>query len=274
MTALAAIPESPWSLQDQRDLATALRLLERTSLPMRLANSVGGLASRGLTALLSNVPGPVSKMIRKLSVSTASRALTFAYQQVVPTLSDENAPLPGTGKGGFGDRMATITSGALGGAGGLLLTAVELPVTTGLILRAIARIARDEGEDLRDSATREECLKVLGLGTPDGESYFGARLALAEAINAAAGKAAAEALPRIAAACMPRFSANVTWKFAGQALPVVGAASGAAINLAFTQHFQDKARGHFIVRRLERTYGAAQVRQAYDALRAAESLAA
>jgi hypothetical protein len=27
------------------------------------------------------------------------------------------------------------------------------------------------------------------------------------------------------------------------------------VNYAFIEHFQDMARGHFIVRRLERTYG-------------------
>lgn len=44
-------------------------------------------------------------------------------------------------------------------------------------------------------------------------------------------------------------------KVAAQALPVVGALGGAAVNYAFIEHFQDVARGHFTVRRLERLYG-------------------
>ena len=36
------------------------------------------------------------------------------------------------------------------------------------------------------------------------------------------------------------------------------------------QHYQDVARGHFIVRRLEREYGPERIREAYQALRTEE----
>jgi hypothetical protein len=42
---------------------------------------------------------------------------------------------------------------------------------------------------------------------------------------------------------------------------------GAAVNLAFIEHFQEMARGHFTVRRLERVYGADAVRGEYDHLK-------
>jgi EcsC protein family len=51
------------------------------------------------------------------------------------------------------------------------------------------------------------------------------------------------------------FGVVVTQKLAAQAIPLVGALGGAAVNYAFIEHFQDMARGHFIVRRLERAYG-------------------
>ena len=41
---------------------------------------------------------------------------------------------------------------------------------------------------------------------------------------------------------------------------------GAAINTIFMGHFQDMARGHFIVRRLERMYGEEVVKSTYDTL--------
>jgi hypothetical protein len=47
---------------------------------------------------------------------------------------------------------------------------------------------------------------------------------------------------------------------------LVGAASGAALNLVFINHFQKAARGHFIVRRLERAYGLPLVRARYAEL--------
>jgi hypothetical protein len=59
---------------------------------------------------------------------------------------------------------------------------------------------------------------------------------------------------------------SVSEKVAVEAVPVIGAAGGAAINVLFTGHFQRMAHGHFTVRRLERTYGEAAVREAYEAL--------
>ena len=56
-------------------------------------------------------------------------------------------------------------------------------------------------------------------------------------------------------------------KLAAQAVPVLGAVGGAAVNTAFMDHFQAIARGHFTVRRLERRYGKAVVREAYEAER-------
>ena len=61
-----------------------------------------------------------------------------------------------------------------------------------------------------------------------------------------------------------RFGLVVTQKVAAQALPVVGALGGAAVNYAFIEHFQDVARGHFSVRRLERLYGKDTIRNEYD----------
>jgi hypothetical protein len=63
-----------------------------------------------------------------------------------------------------------------------------------------------------------------------------------------------------------RFGLVVTQKLAAQAIPLVGALGGAAVNHAFIEHFQDMARGHFIVRRLERAYGKEVVRREYERL--------
>jgi hypothetical protein len=63
-----------------------------------------------------------------------------------------------------------------------------------------------------------------------------------------------------------RFSIQVTQKAAAQAIPAIGAAGGAIINTVFMDHFQDMARGHFIVRRLEKTYGKALVEETYQGL--------
>ena len=63
-----------------------------------------------------------------------------------------------------------------------------------------------------------------------------------------------------------RFGVVVTQKAAAQAMPVIGALGGAAVNYAFIEHFQDVARGHFTVRRLERAYGKGLVQKEYERL--------
>jgi hypothetical protein len=63
-----------------------------------------------------------------------------------------------------------------------------------------------------------------------------------------------------------RFGVVVSQKVAAQAFPVIGALGGAAVNYAFLEHFQDIARGHFTVRRLERIYGKDCIRQEYTRL--------
>jgi hypothetical protein len=45
---------------------------------------------------------------------------------------------------------------------------------------------------------------------------------------------------------------------------ILGAIGGASINLLFINHFQAAARGHFIVRRLERKYGGEFIKKEYE----------
>ncbi|WP_170874031.1 EcsC family protein, partial [Xanthomonas translucens] len=104
--------------------------------------------------------------------------------------------------------------------------------------------------------------------------YFAVRTAMAQQLSAAAqyvaahgiGSKGAPALVSLMSRIAAKFSITVSEKLAAQAVPLVGAASGALLNTVFMSHFQAMARGHFIVRRLERRYGEAAVRQAYEAL--------
>jgi len=48
------------------------------------------------------------------------------------------------------------------------------------------------------------------------------------------------------------------------AIPTIGAIGGAVINTIFIEHFQNIARGHFMVRRLERKYGASLIEKEYQ----------
>ena len=65
----------------------------------------------------------------------------------------------------------------------------------------------------------------------------------------------------------------VTQKLAAQAVPLIGALGGAAVNYAFIDHFQQIAGAHFTVRRLERRYGKDVVKAAYEKLAASRGSA-
>ncbi|MHC4816392.1 MAG: EcsC family protein, partial [Planctomycetota bacterium] len=76
----------------------------------------------------------------------------------------------------------------------------------------------------------------------------------------------APVIVRLLAQIAARFNTVVGEKIIAQGVPVVGALGGAAINVLFIDHFQDMARGHFIVRRLERGYGEEEIRKRYEQL--------
>ena len=164
------------------------------------------------------------------------------------------------------------------GMAGFFSAAAHCPISTIIMLRSIGDVARSEGEDLADPESALACLQVFALGTRDGETnaaesgYFAARGLLAKSVAEAARFIAergvlaegAPVLVRFIAQIASRFGVVVTQKLAAQAVPVIGALGGAAVNYAFIDHFQDVARAHFVVRRLERRYGKNAVRVAYE----------
>jgi hypothetical protein len=258
---------------DHDALRRAVVALERPSLAARLANLVG----RPLEVLGHALPAPVRAVVS----SAAEAALRASLRVALTTLPDEGAPSHRALHGAL-----AAASGAVGGALGLATLPVELPISTTLMLRAIAEIARSEGEDLADPEAALACVQVFALGgRSDADNlaesgYFAVRSALAKSVTEAArfvterGVAeGAPALMRLAAQIASRFGVVVSQKVAAQAVPVVGAIGGAAVNAAFMRHFQAIARGHFTVRRLERAYGKAAVHLAYDAIRREEGLA-
>jgi hypothetical protein len=61
--------------------------------------------------------------------------------------------------------MASVAvTGGVAGFMGPWAMLIEIPLTTTLIFRSIADIARSEGEPMRSAACIEECIKVFALG--------------------------------------------------------------------------------------------------------------
>ena len=249
---------------DREALTAAVQRLESPGLVARLA----ALAGKPVGLIQSALPATASTAVAKLAKRALERALDVAL------FSLQNRSIIGGRKLHSGLACA---SGAIGGAFGLAALAVELPVSTTIMLRAIAAIAQEEGEDLADPRTGLACLEVFALGGPRDEDsaeadYFVVRAMLARgladfAIDKGVIGESAPVLVRFLTQIASRFGVIVSQKVAAQAVAVVGAVGGAAVNLAFIEHFQDLARGHFTVRRLERVYGVNAVRSEYDRIK-------
>lgn len=253
---------------DLAELKRANQLLENPGLAAKITSALGTPIEKGFELL----PGKWTEAVHKASEAALMKALAVAVKSLGdnPELSSRERI----------HKVAAAASGAVGGAFGLLALAIELPISTTIMLRSIADIAKSEGEDPRTIDTSLACLSVFALGgksknddaTESG--YFAVRAALATAVTEASkflaekglGKAGAPALVRLVSALGARFGVVVSEKAAAQAVPILGAAGGALVNTIFIGHFQDMARGHFIVRRLEKIYGAEVVKRAYEAL--------
>ena len=249
---------------DEDDLRYAKDLLEHPSLAARLTSALGRPIELGLGAL----PAGASAIISNAARRSLDSALSFA----IASMDDRRQESVN-----WGHKLAVAMTGMAGGMFGLPALAIELPLSTTIMLRSIADIARSEGEPIKTAESKLACIEVFALGgrlsTDDASesAYFAIRLtlakALAEAAEHLAGRgitgAAAPAMVKFLSQVATRFGVPVSEKLLAQSLPVVGAAGGAVFNTLFIDHFQDMARGHFIVRRLERAYGVEAVRIAY-----------
>jgi hypothetical protein len=223
---------------------------------------------------------------RELIHDASKNALAKALDVSLATIPPGQASGPETAR--RSRRMHLGAASAVGGLGGFFGFAslpAELPLVTVLMFRAIAEIARDAGEDLSTSETRLECLYVFSLGSESSHddalapSYYASRLAFAELARGAApllsrgllaalDLSGAPVVARLIASIATSFEVRVAEKALAQATPLIGAVGGAAINAAFTHHFQEAARYHFGLRRLERVHGFEKTRAAFEALRA------
>jgi hypothetical protein len=235
------------------ELTKALAQLERGSgVLVRMADLLGAAMGRSvrLGARTLGIAPDVEAKVRGLAGAALRRAFDVAVLRMAPNPARPAAP-PGV------TSAVVMMSGAVGGFLGMGGFLPDVTVTTLAIMRAIARIAQEEGEDLDDDDTRRACLQVFALTPGGGEAseselgYFSARLMMQ-------GRPMVMLFSEVAS----RYGLTVSQKFALQAVPVFGAISGAALNAAFLRHYRDLARAHFVVRRLERSFGAASVRRA------------
>lgn len=254
--------------RDRKELQSAKNLLENPGVAAKVTSLIGTPIEKGLGSLPENWKGNIGE-VTKTALMKASDAAIF-------TMKD----LPGESSSNIWHKVGVAVSGGVGGFFGVSAIAVELPISTTIMLRSIADIARSEGESISEMEVKLACLEVFALGgvsdTDDGteSGYYAVRALLAKSVADAAEFLAAKTLTdegapvlvRFIAKVAERFSIQVTEKAAAQAVPAIGAAGGAIINTVFMDHFQDMAKGHFVVRRLEKKHGKDIVQKIYQEL--------
>jgi len=254
--------------QDLKELQVAKNLLENPGIAAKATNFIGLPIEKGLALLPKNWNTSIAKVTQA--------ALLKASEAAIFTMKD----IPGEESSNTWHKLGVAVTGGLGGFFGIAAMAIELPVSTSIMLRSIADVARSEGEFITELETKLACLEVFALGgnsksdDSSDSGYYAVRTALSKSLADAAELIAKNALTdkgsplliKFIAKIAERFGVQVTEKAAAQAIPAVGAAGGAIINIMFMDHFQDMARGHFIVRKLERKHGKEIIQKIYDQL--------
>ena len=258
----------------RKALQRAIVLLEYPNFAARLAEYAG----QPIDSILRRMPKAANAGLNRALEAAILKSLNLAIKSIEPT----SRRLPSVWRASL---LAGITGGVSGFFGSAVL-AIELPVTTTLMLRAIADLARHNGEDLSTLEARLACVEVFALGRDSGRKrmdvgYYATRALLnrltqnvsalliergvATSASSAASAASSTVVNSLVTEIVARFGLVVSERTAASAVPVLGALGGATLNMIFMNHFQRIAYGHFTIRRLERRYGRELIQREYEA---------
>ena len=226
-----------------------------------------GRANGPFLKLVTRLGGGIESQMQRLPVTVRAeleRAVTRALERA-HGLAAVGRRAPDLGP--RGSTYAAMATGAVGGAAGLAGSLVELPVTITVMLHAIRAEAVAAGFDPDDAGVRLACLEVFTAGSPlredDGvnTAFLSARMAVTGA-----------SVQKMLAMVVPRLAVVFGQKLAAQAVPVIGALSGAALNAAFLTYYREIARIRFRLMRLAQVHGAETVLTAFAAAQAKPAL--
>src|SRR5271165_4031154 len=250
---------------EQQALRRAVLNLEDQNFASQLADYAGRPIDRVMRLMPKAASSRINKAVEAAILNCLNVAITsIAPKSTAPPERHANSLLAGL-------------SGGISGFFGFAALPIELPVTTTLMLRAIADIARHHGEDLSTLEARLACVEVFALGASGGTrrtdvGYYASRALINRIAADATGIFVERGVANLSAPVVrslvteiaARFGIVVSERSAASALPLIGAVGGATVNVIFMNHFQRVARGHFAIRRLERLYGPSVVRQLYN----------
>lgn len=256
------------SEEELQELKEAKVLLENPGIAMKITHAIGSPIQKGLDLLPKNWYDSLGNITQTALLKAANTAIFTLNKD----LEQESYNIL--------HKVAAGTAGAVGGLFGIAGLAVELPITTTIILRSIASIAREQGEDISTPTSKFACLEVFALGGNSTEEttlesgYYATRAFLSNSMAQATRYVTEQGIVNegapiflnIIGKIAERFGVQVTEKTLAQSVPIIGAAGGALINTLFMNHFQDMAKGHFTIRKLERKYGLEIIKQSFEAI--------
>jgi hypothetical protein len=149
-----ADPTITLTASDREALRRAVSDLEDQDFAAQLADYAG----RPIERVMRLMPKAASQRINK----TVERAILNCLQVAIRSIEPQSKAPPE-------HRASNLLAGLSGGVSGFfgfVALPIELPVTTTLMLRAIADIARHSGEDLSTLDARLACVEVFALGAP------------------------------------------------------------------------------------------------------------
>ncbi|WPJ94787.1 EcsC family protein [Coraliomargarita algicola] len=173
-------PKEEMSPEDYNDLTFAKDRLENTSLAAKITNLIGAPLEKALQKLPNTVQGKIGAITQT--------ALIASMKTVLLSMRDS----PHAERSNRLHKLAVATSGGIGGAFGFAGLAVELPISTTIILRSIADVARSEVESIHKLESRIAWMEVFAFGSSQNQGddavetgYFAVRAALADAVSTA-----------------------------------------------------------------------------------------
>lgn len=268
-------------------LVEAYQFLENPSFVTRVADYLG----KPVAITLDKLPLKLQDKIAMGSVIALKKSINLAHRSLFEIPSNQLEDKK-SGLNRFGHNIATMATGAIGGFFGGPGVLIELPITTTLIMRSILAQGKSYPSIPKEELITNS-LYIFSLGssrsTADDEmdsAYYSSRVALdlavkkaaeylvsnspktvLKSLEAGAAPVLLELIKRVAA----RFKITVTEKILAEALPIVGAASGAGINLLFNDFFTLSAKYHFGIKNLELKYGKDRIQAAYQELKKEKS---
>ena len=214
-----------------------LRYKEAEGTLMKLAN----YAESQIEGTMTKLPDGFESQVQ----SVVKGALNAAYEASGTLVAPSLAPATSS----YLHKIAVTFSGAIGGVAGLPGAVAEIPLTIIAMFSSFQKIAEEYGFGSGEQETKLECLKIFSSGGPlkkDDDinlSFVSTRLGLQ-------GEVVSQLISKIA----QKFSPIISQKLGSQAVPIIGAVTGATLNYTFMSYYEEMAHVRFSLKKLQDEY--------------------